>query len=126
MVNTIYSCGGYRFNSAKELAEFKTQFPEEWELMKDSPLRLSGLSMFSYQDFVDYIDSLQKEPDMCLAYRADNARGYGYYTTVWIDGLEIRGIFGYLESDNLKDHLVFEMMSLTKWSNTKIRQNYCR
>ena len=126
MVNTIYSCGGYRFNSAKELAEFKTQFPEEWELMKDSPLRLSGLSMFSYQDFVDYIDSLQKEPDMCLAYRADNARGYGYYTTLWVNGLEIRGIFGYLESNNIQDHLVFEMVAMSKWQNMKIRQNYCR
>ena len=127
MVKEIYSIGGgYRFNSAKELAEFKTQFPFLWELMKDSPLRLSGLAMFIYQDFVDYLDSLQNQPDICLAYRPDRARGYGYYTTVWCNGLEVRGIFGYLESEDIKDHLVFEMLSLSKWKETKIRQNYCR
>ena len=82
--------------------------------------------MFSYQDFVDYIDSLQQMPDICLAYRADNARGHGYYTTVWVNGLEIRGIFGDLDSDIISNHLVFEMISLTKWSDIKIRQNYCR
>ena len=125
MVKEIYSLGGYKFNSIKELAEFKTQFPNEWELVKDSPLKRSGLSM-DYDDFVDYIDSLQKMPDICLAYRADNARGHGYYTTVWCNGLEIRGIFGYLESEDIKDHLVFEMMSLSKWKELKIRTNLCR
>ena len=114
------------FHSAKELAEFKIQFPKEWEAVKDRPLKKSGLSLDTYQDFLDYLDSLDKEPDICLAYRADNARGYGYYTTVWCNGLEVRGIFGYLESNNIKDHLVFEMMSLSKWKETKIRQNYCR
>ena len=125
MVNTIYSLGGYRFNSANELAEFKIQFPEEWEAVKDRPLRLSGLSM-DYDDVVDYLDSLQKMPDICLAYRADNARGYGYYTTVWCNGLEIRGIFGYHESDDIDEHLVYEMISLSKWRGMKIRRNCCR
>ena len=126
MVNTIYSCGGFNFDSAKDLAEFKINFPNEWEVVKNKPLRLSILEMDSLQDFVDYIDSLQKMPDICLAYRADNARGHGYYTTVWVNGLEIRGIFGYLDSDIISNHLVFEMISLTKWSDIKIRQNYCR
>ena len=126
MVNTIYSIGGFNFDSAKDLAEFKINFPNEWEVVKNKPLRLSILEMDSLQDFVDYIDSLQKMPDICLAYRADNARGHGYYTTVWVNGLEIRGIFGYLDSDIISNHLVFEMISLTKWSDIKIRQNYCR
>ena len=126
MVNTIYSLGGFNFDSAKDLAEFKINFPNEWEVVKNKPLKLSILEMDSLQDFVDYIDSLQKMPDICLAYRADNARGHGYYTTVWVNGLEIRGIFGYLDSDIISNHLVFEMISLTKWSDIKIRQNYCR
>ena len=126
MVNKIYSCGCFNFNSANDLAEFKNNFPNEWEVVKRKPLKVSMLAMDSFQDFVDYIDSLQNQPDICLAYRADNARGYGYYTTVWINGLEVRGIFGYLDSYDIKDHLVFEMISLTKWSFMKIRQNYCR
>ena len=126
MVNTIYSCGCFSFNSANDLAEFKINFPNEWEVVKNKPLRKSMLSMDNYQDFVDYLDSLQSMPDICLAYRADNARGYGYYTTIWCNSLEIRGIFGYHDSDNIKDHLVFEMMSLTKWSGMKIRTNLCR
>ncbi len=126
MVKEIYSCGGYMFNSANELAEFKIQFPDEWEAVKDRPLRKSMLRMDNYQDFVDYIDSLQSMPDICLAYRYDNARGYGYYTTVWCNSLEIRGIFGYHDSDNIKDHLVFEMLSLSKWKEMKIRTNLCR
>ena len=125
MVKEIYSLGGYLFNSANDLAEFKTQFPEEWETVKDKPLHLSGLDM-SYEDFVDYLDSLQNKPDICLAYRADNARGYGFYTTLWIDGLEVRGIFGYHDSNNIDEHLVYEMISLSKWREMKIRQNYCR
>ena len=125
MINTIYSIGGFNFYSAKEVAEFKLQFPSEWELVKDKPLKLSGLSM-TYQDFVDYLDSLEKMPDICLAYRADNARGYGYYTTVWCNSLEIRGIFGYLDSNNISDHLVYEMVALSKWKGMKIRQNNCR
>ena len=126
MVKEIYSIGGYNFTSAKDLAEFKNSFPCEWEVVSNKPLRKSMLNMDTYNDFVDYLDSLQKMPDICLAYRADNARGYGYYTTVWCNGLEIRGIFGYLESEDIKDHLVYEMMALSKWKGMKIRQNYCR
>ena len=125
MVKEIYSIGGFYFYSAKEVAEFKTNFPEEWEAIKDRPLKLRGLSM-DYDDFVDYLDSLQTKPDICLAYRADNARGYGYYTTVWCNDLEIRGIFGYLESNDIKDHLIFEVVSMSKWANLKVRQNCCR
>ena len=124
MVKEIYNLGGFNFYSAKELAEFKINFPSEWESVKHMPLKLSGICM-DYQDFVDYIDSLQNL-DICLAYRYDNARGYGYYTTVWVNGLEVRGIFGYLESDNIDDHLVYEMVNLSKWAGLKIRTNYCR
>ena len=126
MVNKLYSCGGYIFHSAKELAEFKINNPSDWDIIKTQPLKLSTLAVDSYQEFLDYIDSLQNKPDICLAYRADNARGYGYYTTVWCNGLEIRGIFGYLDSNNIDEHLVYEIMSLSKWKETKIRQNYCR
>ena len=126
MVKEIYSLAGFNFYSAKELAEFKTQFPSEWELVKNSPLKLRGLKVDNYQDFVDYIDSLGKMPDICLAYRADNARGHGYYTTLWLNGLEIRGVFGYHESDNIEDNFVFEMVAMSKWHGMKIRQNYCR
>lgn len=114
------------FYSAKELAEFKKNYPSEWGSIKSKPLRKAGLLVETYQEFVDYLDSLQKMPDICLAYRFDNARGYGYYTTVWINGLEVRGIFGYLESNNLNDHLVFEMVAISKWYDMKIRQNHCR
>ena len=126
MINEIYALGGFRFYSAKEVADFKKDFPNEWEEVKSMPLKKVGLSMESLQDFLDYIDSLEKEPDICLAYQADNARGHGYYTTVWCNSLEIRGIFGYHDSDIISNHLVFEMMSLSKWKETKIRQNYCR
>ena len=126
MVKEIYSLGGYNFYSAKELAEFKINYPSDWEVVKNSPLKLRGLCLTDYDDFVDYLDSLQTMPDICLAYRADNARGYGYYTTLWVNGLEIRGIFGYHESNNIDDHLVYEMVALSKWAGMKIRQNYCR
>lgn len=126
MVNKIYSLGGFNFTSAKDLADFKINFPNEWEVVKEKPLRLSILNMDSYQDFVDYLDSLQSMPDICLAYRADNARGYGFYTTLWINGLEIRGIFGYLDSNALEEHLVYEMIAMSKWNGLKIRQNCCR
>ena len=125
MVKEIYSIGGFYFYSAREVAEFKTQFPDEWEAVKDRPLKLSGLSM-DYDDFLDYLDSLEKMPDICLAYRADNARGYGFYTTLWIDGLDVSGIFGYLDSNNLEEHLLFEMIAMSKWTGMKIRQNCCR
>ena len=125
MVKEIYSIGGYNFYSAKELAEFKVNCPNEWESVKDMPLRLSGISM-PYCHFVGYLDSLQTQPDICLAYRPDRARGYGYYTTVWVNGIEIRGIFVYLESKNLKEHVLFEMVSLSKWKGMEIRTNYCR
>lgn len=126
MVRELYSIGGFAFYSAKELAEFKINYPNDWDSIKSKPLKKSGLSLDEYQDFVDYIDSLEKMPDICLAYRADNARNYGYYTTVWVNGLEIRGIFGYLDSDNLKEHLLFEIVAMSKWHATKVRQNLCR
>ena len=125
MINTIYSIGGFMFYSAKELAEFKRNFPNEWEVVKDKPLKLSGLSM-EYSDFLDYLNSLQNMPDICLAYQADNARGHGYYTTVWCNGLRINGIFGYHESDVISEHFLFDMISQSKWAGMKIRQNYCR
>lgn len=126
MVKEIYSIGGFNFYSAKEVAEFKTQETEYWEQVKNLPLKKRGIKVDTYQDFVDYIDSLQKMPDICLAYTFDSARWYGYHTTVWINGLEVRGIFGYLESNNIDEHLVFEMVSLSKWRGMKIRQNNCR
>ena len=126
MVKEIYSIGGFYFYSAKEVADFKTQESEYWEQVKHLPLKKRGIQVETYQDFLDYLDSLEKEPDMCLAYRPDTARGHGYYTAVWVNGLEVRGIFGYHDSDIISNHLVFEMLSLTKWSEMKIRQNYCR
>ena len=126
MVKEIYSCGCLNFTSAKDLEDFKNNYPSDWEVVKNKPLRKSMIAVDNYNDFVEYIDSLQTMPDICLAYRHDNASNYGYYTTVWCNGLEIQGIFGYLESEDIKDHLVFEMMSLSKWKETKIRQNYCR
>ena len=115
------------FHSAKELAEFKIQFTDEWESVKDSPLKLSGLSM-RYDDFVDYLNDLQNQPDICLAYRADNASGHGLYTTLWIGGLEIRGIFGYYASDDIYQLVdeVDQFINQSKWAGMKIRQNYCR
>ena len=126
MVKEIYSIGGFMFYSAKEIAEFKTQECEYWEQVKHLPLRKSGISLETYQDFLDYIDSLEKMPDICLEYSFDNASWYGYHTTVWVNGLEIRGIFGYHDSNDIKDHLVFEMVSQSKWSTMKVRQNLCR
>ena len=126
MVKEIYSIGGFYFYSAKEVAEFKTQESEYWEEVKHLPLKKRGLKVDTYQDFVDYLDSLQKMPDICLAYSFDNARWYGYHTTVWLNGLEIRGIFGYHDSNNIEDHLVFEMVAMSKWHGMKIRQNNCR
>ena len=126
MVKELYSVGCFSFDSAKDLAEFKINFPNEWESVKNKALRKSTLKVDDLQDFVDYLDSLQNQPDICLAYQADRARGHGYYTTVWCNGLEVRGIFGYHDSDDIKDHLVFEIMSLSKWKGMKIRQNLCR
>ena len=126
MTNEIYSLGGFNFYSAKELADFKINFPSEWEEVKSKPLFLSGLQVDSLQDFVCYLDSLERQPDICLAYRADNARGHYYYTTVWCNNLEIRGIFGYHESDNIKDHMVFDVVAMSKWHGMEIRQKCCR
>lgn len=126
MVKELYSVGCFTFNDAKDLASFKINYPNEWDSVKKFPLRKSTLKVENYQDFLDYLDSLEKMPDICLAYRFDSARGYGYYTTVWCNSLEIRGIFGYLESNDIEDHLVFEMIALSKWAGLKIRQNYCR
>ena len=126
MVKELYSCGCFTFESAKDLADFKINYPNEWDSVKRFPLRKSTLKVDDLQDFLDYIDSLGKMPDICLAYRHDNARNYGYYTTVWCNGLEIRGIFGYLESEDLEDHLVFEMVAMSKWRNMKVRRNCCQ
>ena len=126
MVKEIYSIGGFMFYSAKEVAEFKIQEEEYYNEVKHLPLKKSGLLIETYQDFVDYLDSLQQKPDICLAYKADNARGYGYYTTLWCNNLEIRGIFGYHESDNIKDHMVFDVVAMSKWHGMEVRQNYCR
>lgn len=126
MVKEIYTLGGYNFYSAKELADFKINFPEYWEEVKNKPLKKSGLEVQTYQDFVGYLDSLERQPDICLAYKSDNARGHGYYTTLWCDGLEIRGIFGYHDDDDIHKHLVFEITSMSKWAGMKIRQNCCR
>lgn len=126
MVKEIYSIGGFYFHSAKEVADFKTQESEYWEQVKHLPLKKRGLLIETYQDFVDYLDGLEKEPDICLAYSFDNARWYGYTTTVWVNGLEVWGIFGYLESNDIKDHLVFEITAMSKWSTMKVRQNNCR
>ena len=127
MVKETFSLGGYRFYSAKDLAEFKTQYPQEWELIKDSPLKLSGLVM-EYDDFPDYLNSLENKPDICLAYRADNARGHGLYTTLYINKLEVRGIFGYYESDSVYELIeeVDQLISQSKWAGMKIRTNCCR
>ena len=126
MIQEIYSLGGYMFDSAKDMAEFKTNFQEYWEEVKNKPLKKVGLRIDTYQDFVDYLNGLTKMPDLCLAYRADNARGHGYYTTLWCNGLEIRGIFGYHDSDDIHKHLVFEITAMSKWYDMKVRQNLCR
>ena len=122
MVKEIYSLGGFCFYSAKELAEFKIQEPEYWEQVSNLPLKKTGLKVDSYQDFLDYLNSLKQEPDICLAYLVDNVRWYGYITTVWCNGLEVLGIFGHHDSEDIKDHLVFEIISQSKWSGMEIRQ----
>ena len=126
MIKEIYSIGGFMFYSAKEVAEFKIQEEEEYNEVKHLPLKKSGIKVDTYQDFVDYLDSLAKQPDICLAYAFDNARWYGFNTTVWCNGLEIRGIFGYHESSTIEDHLVFEIVGLSKWAGMEIRQKLCR
>ena len=126
MIQEIYSLSGFRFYSAKEVADFKKDFPNDWEEVKNKPLKKEGLLIETYQDFLDYLNGLTKMPDLCLAYQSDNARGHGYYTTVWCNNLEIRGIFGYHDDDDIHKHLVFEMVSQSKWTGVKVRQNYCR
>lgn len=51
MVKEIYSLGRYIFYSAEELAEFKLNFPNNWEEVQNKPLKkwynakeFSGLS----------------------------------------------------------------------------------
>ena len=126
MVKELYSCGCFTFESAKDLADFKINYPNEWDSVKHCTLRKSALSIETYQDFVDYLDSLDKMPDICLTYKFDNVRWYGFNTTVWCNGLEIRGIFGYHESSTIEDHLVFEIVGLSKWAGMEIRQKLCR
>ena len=126
MVKELYSCGCFTFESAKDLASFKVEFPNEWHEVSRFPLRKSTLKVDDLQGFLDYIDSLETLPDICLAYQADRARNHGYYTTVWVNGLEVRGIFGYLSSDNIDEHLVYETVAFSKWKGMKVRRNCCR
>ena len=126
MVKEIYSIGGFYFYSAKEVAEFKLQEQEYWEEVKNLPLKKRGLKVDTYQDFLDYLDSLKQQPDICLAYRFDNARWYGYCTTVWVNGLEVIGIFGYLDSNNIEEHSLFNVIAQSKWAGMKVRQNLCK
>ena len=114
------------FYSAKEVAEFKLQETEYWEQVKHLPLKKVGLQVENLVDFLDYLDSLEKQPDICLTYRFDNARWYGYTTTVWVNHLEIRGIFGYLDSNNIEEHELFNIVAMSKWAGMKVRQNRCR
>ena len=123
MVKEVYSLGEYCFYSAKELAKFKIRFPYSWESVKDKPLKLSGLFMAYDDDLPDYLDSLEDQPDICLAYQPDDYHGYGFYTTLWINGLRVRGIFSYYESNSIHKlvDLIDQFISKSKWAGMKIR-----
>lgn len=131
MVKEIYSLGSYIFYSAEALAEFKLNFPDDWEKVQNKPLKKTGIILESYQDFLDYLNSLNHCPDICIDYSSDVDRweGYvdrweGYPTTVWCDNIEVRGIFVYQESLSLEEHWVFEIISQSKWSGMKIIQKF--
>ena len=121
MVKEVYSLGEYCFYSAKSLAEFKTRFPYSWESVKDKPLKLSGVFL-TYDDFPDYLDSLENQPNICLTYNFDDYHGYGFYTTLWCNGLRVHGIFSYYENSiyELLDE-IDQFISKSKWAGMKIR-----
>ena len=123
MVKELYSCGGYTFNSAKDFAEFKTEFSEYWEDVKDSPLKKTGIMLESCQDFLDYLNSLNHCPDICIDYIADEYMEEFYHTTVWCDNIEVCGFFA-CQPINLEEHWVFEIISQSKWSGMKIIQKF--
>ena len=123
MMKEIYSIGGFYFYSAKEVAEFKTQETEYWEQVKHLPLKKRGIMIDSCQDFLDYLNSLNHCPDICIEYSADDYMEEFYHTTVLCDNLEVRGIFA-CQSLNLEEHWVFEIISQSKWSGMKIIQKF--
>ncbi len=122
MVKDLYSLDGYIFYSANDLAEFKLNFTDAWEQVKDKPLKKCGIVLKSHQDFLDYLNSLNHCPDIWIDYSAHGIMCEGYPTTVWCDNLEVRGIFQYQESLYLEDHWVFKIVSQSKWSGMKIWQ----
>ena len=122
MVKEIYSLGRYIFYSAEELAEFKLNFPDEWEEVQNEPLKKRGIRIDSYQDFLDYLDSLDHCPEICIDYSANGDRCEGYPTTVWCDGIEVRGIFSCQDSLILEEHWAFKIITQSKWSGMKIWQ----
>ena len=122
MVKDIYSLGGYIFYSAEELAEFKLNFPDNWEEVQNEPLKKCGIMIESSQDFLDYLDSLDHCPDIRIDYSANGDRWEGYPTTVWCDDIEVRGIFSYQDSLILEEHWAFKIITQSKWSGMKIWQ----
>ena len=123
MVKEIYSLGGFMFYSAEALAEFKLNFPDDWEKVQNKPLKKTGIMIDSCQDFLDYLNSLNHCPDICIDYSADVYMEEFYHTTVWCDNIEVRGIFA-CQSINLEEHWVFEIISQSKWSGMKIIQKF--
>ena len=110
------------FYSAEALAEFKLNFPDDWEKVQNKPLKKTGIMLESCQDFLDYLNSLNHCPDICIDYSADVDRWEGYPTTVWCDDIEVRGIFSYQKSLTLAEHWVFKIVTQSKWSGMKIIQ----
>ena len=123
MVKEIYSLGGFMFYSAEALAEFKLNFPDNWEEVQNKPLKKTGIMLESCQDFLDYLNSLNHCPDICIDYTADDYMEEFYDTTVWCDNIEVRGFFA-CQPINLEEHWVFEIISQSKWSGMKIIQKF--
>ena len=92
MIKEIYSLGRYLFYSAEELAEFKLNFPNNWEEVQNMPLKKAGIILKSHQDFLDYLNSLNHCPDICIDYSPDGHMWEDYPTTVWCDDIEVCGI----------------------------------
>ena len=111
------------FDSVEALAEFKLNFPDDWEKVQNKPLKKTGIMIDSCQDFLDYLNSLKHCPDICIDYSADVDRWEGYPTTVWCDNIEVLGIFA-CQPINLEEHWVFEIISQSKWSGMKIIQKF--
>ena len=118
MVKEIYSLGRYIFYSAEQLAEFKLNFPDEWEKVQNEPL----IMIESSQEFLDYLNSLNHCPDILIDYSPDGHMWEGYPTTVWCDDIEVCGIYSCQDSLTLADHWVFKIVSQSKWSGMKIWQ----